>query len=307
MVNLPLLAAVIGVLVFIAIFTIASAMFGRSRNLEQRVRQTDSETASGSRFNFRNLIKGSEHIIKPLGEMIPRSPEEMSRQERRLVTAGFRRKDAPVLFYGVKIALAIFLVIAFAALGKLGSNPILWVLIAILFGAMIPDFWMSRRIKTRKENIQLAIPDALDLTVVCVEAGLGLDQSLMRIGQEIRPIHRDLSDELRLLNLEVSAGKARAQSLRNLANRTEVDDLKALVAVLIQTDRFGTSVAQSLRVFSDSLRVKRRQRAEERAAKTTIKMIPPLVFFIMPAIFVVVLGPAVITIVQSFLPSLGNQ
>lgn len=307
MVNLPLLVAVIGVLVFIGIFTIGNALFGRSRNLEQRVRQTADETPSGSRFSIRNLIKGSEQFIKPLGEMIPRSPEEMSRQERRLVTAGFRRKDAPVLFYGVKIALAIFLVIAFTAGGYLGNNPILWVLIAILFGAMLPDFWMSRRIKSRKENIQLAIPDALDLTVVCVEAGLGLDQSLMRIGQEIRPIHRDLSDELRLLNLEINAGKSRAQSLRNLANRTEVDDLKALVAVLIQTDRFGTSVAQSLRVFSDSLRVKRRQRAEERAAKTTIKMIPPLVFFIMPAIFVVVLGPAVITLVQSFLPSLGNQ
>jgi len=176
-----------------------------------------------------------------------------------------------------------------------------------LLGAMAPDFWMSRRIKKRKENIQLAIPDALDLTVVCVEAGLGLDQSLMRIGSEIRPIHRDLSDELRLLNLEINAGKSRAQSLRNLANRTEVDDLKALVAVLIQTDKFGTSVAQSLRVFSDSLRVKRRQRAEERSAKTTIKMIPPLVFFIMPSIFVVVLGPAIITIVQEFIPGLGNK
>jgi tight adherence protein C len=307
MVNLPLLAAVIGVLVFIAIFTISYALFGRSRTLEQRVRQTSGETPSGSRFSLKKLVKGSEQIFKPLGEMIPRSPEEMSRQERRLVTAGFRRKDAPVLFYGIKIALAIFFVIAFTAGGYLGKNPILWLLIAVLFGAMVPDVWMSRRIKRRKENIQLSIPDALDLTVVCVEAGLGLDQSLMRIGQEIRPIHRDLSDELRLLNLEINAGKSRAQSLRNLANRTEVDDLKALVAVLIQTDRFGTSVAQSLRVFSDSLRVKRRQRAEERAAKTTIKMIPPLVFFIMPAIFVVVLGPAVITIVQSFLPSLGNQ
>lgn len=307
MVNLPLLAAVIGVLVFIAIFMIVYAMFGRSNTLEQRVRQTGDETPTGSRFNLKNLIKGSEQIFKPLGEMIPRSPEEMSRQERRLVTAGFRRKDAAVLFYGVKLSLAIFFLIVFTIAGKIAINPILWILVSILLGAMVPDFWMSRRIRTRKENIQLAIPDALDLTVVCVEAGLGLDQSLMRIGQEIRPIHRDLSDELRLLNLEVSAGKSRAQSLRNLANRTEVDDLKALVAVLIQTDRFGTSVAQSLRVFSDSLRVKRRQRAEERAAKTTIKMIPPLVFFIMPAIFVVVLGPAIITLVQSFLPSLGQQ
>jgi tight adherence protein C len=273
MVNLPILAAVIGVLVFIAVFSIGYAMFGRTRKLEQRVRQTGGGEEPDSRFNIGDLLRGSEHIFKPLGEMIPRSPDEMSRQERRLVTAGFRRKDAPVLFYGVKLALAISLLLGFAVTGYLGENPLLYVVLAVLLGAMAPDFWMSRRIRKRKENIQLAIPDALDLTVVCVEAGLGLDQSLMRIGQEIRPIHRDLSDELRLLNLETNAGKTRAQSLRNLASRTEVDDLKALVAVLIQTDKFGTSVAQSLRVFSDSLRVKRRQR-RRRSAKTTIKMIP---------------------------------
>jgi len=301
-VNLPLLVGVIGALVFIALFSIIYATFGRSRTLEERVQSGEKETQP--RINFRALLTKSEHVFRPLGEMIPRSPEEMSRQERRLVQAGFRRKDAPALAYGVKFAFAIFLLVAFVATGHF---TFVWIVLAVLLGAMLPDIWLSRRIKRRKENIQLAIPDALDLTVVCVEAGLGLDQSLMRIGQEIRPIHRDLSDELRLLNLEVNAGKSRAQSLRNLAGRTDVDDLKSLVAVLIQTDRFGTSVAQSLRVFSDSLRVKRRQRAEERAAKTTIKMIPPLVFFILPAIFVVVLGPAVITIVQELLPSLGGE
>jgi tight adherence protein C len=305
MINLPLLAGVIGALVFIAALSIGYAMLGRSSTLDERVRQAEDQ--GRSRFNFRNLLRRSENILKPLGEMIPRSPEEMSRQERRLVKAGFRRKDAPVLFYGIKVALALLLLLVFGATGYLGNNPLLYSVLAILLGAMLPDIWMGRRIARRKQSNQLAIPDALDLTVVCVEAGLGLDQSLMRIGQEIRSIHRDLSDELRLLNLEVNAGKSRAQSLRNLANRTEVDDLKALVAVLIQTDRFGTSVAQSLRVFSDSLRIKRRQRAEERAAKTTIKMIPPLVFFILPAIFVVVLGPAIITLVQEFLPSLGNR
>ena len=301
-VNLPLLVGVIGALVFIALFSIAYAMFGRSRTLEERVQSREKEKQP--RLNMRDLLTRSEHVFRPLGEIIPRSPEEMSRQERRLVQAGFRRKDAPVLAYGVKLALAILLLASFAAAGRFSF---VYIVLAVLLGAMLPDIWLSRRIKRRKEDIQLAIPDALDLTVVCVEAGLGLDQSLMRIGQEIRPIHRDLSDELRLLNLEVNAGKSRAQSLRNLAGRTDVDDLKALVAVLIQTDRFGTSVAQSLRVFSDSLRVKRRQRAEERAAKTTIKMIPPLVFFILPAIFVVVLGPAVITIVQELLPSLGGE
>lgn len=306
MVNLPILVGVIGALVFLAVMTIGSAVMGRSRTLEERVRTGDEEVP-GPRFNFRNMLKRSEQIIRPLGEIIPRSPDEMSRQERRLVKAGFRRKDAAVLFYGVKLALAILFLVIFTAAGYPTQNVFLHVVVAVLFGAVLPDFWLGRRISKRKENIQLGIPDALDLTVVCVEAGLGLDQSLMRIGQEIRSIHRDLSDELRLLNLEVNAGKSRAQSLRNLANRTEVDDLKALVAVLIQTDRFGTSIAQSLRVFSDSLRVKRRQRAEEKAAKTTIKMIPPLVFFILPAIFVVVLGPAIITLVQEFLPSLGNQ
>ncbi len=301
-VNLPLLVAVIGALVFIAMFSIIYAMFGRSRTLQERVHSGQEEQQP--RLSLRHIAKRSESIFRPLGEWIPRSPEEMSRQERRLVQAGFRRKDAPVLAYGVKVALAILLLVGFAAAGYF---TFVYIVVAVLLGAMLPDLWISRKISKRKENIQLGIPDALDLTVVCVEAGLGLDQSLMRIGQEIRPIHRDLSDELRLLNLEVNAGKTRQQSLRNLAGRADVDDLKALVAVLIQTDRFGTSVAQSLRVFSDSLRVKRRQRAEERAAKTTIKMIPPLVFFILPAIFVVVLGPAVITIVQELLPSLGGE
>jgi len=148
------------------------------------------------------------------------------------------------------------------------------------------------------------LPDMLDLAVVSVEAGLGMDQSLMRISQELSPVYPDLSEELKLYSLEVNAGRKRADAFRNLGNRTGVDDLKAFVAVLIQTDRFGTSVAQSLRVFADNLRVKRRQRAEEHSAKMSIKMIPPLVVFIFPAIFVVILGPAIIAIVRQLLPGL---
>jgi tight adherence protein C len=174
-------------------------------------------------------------------------------------------------------------------------------------GALIPDVWLSRKGRNRKERIQLGIPDVLDLTVVCVEAGLGLDQALMRIGQELRTSHRDLSDELRLYNLEVNAGRNRADALRNLGARTDVDDLKSLTAVLIQTDRFGTSIAQSLRVFSESLRTKRRQRAEERAAKTTVKMVPVLVFFIFPSVFIVVLFPAVLAIIRDLFPAIGGK
>ncbi len=153
----------------------------------------------------------------------------------------------------------------------------------------------------------MALPDMLDLAVVCVEAGLGMDQSLLRIGQELNAMYPDLSEELNLYSLEVNAGRKRADALRNLGTRTDVDDLKSFVAVLIQTDRFGTSVAQSLRVFSETLRTKRRQRAEEHAAKMSIKMLPPLVFFIFPAILIVILGPAVIAIIRILLPGLSGR
>jgi len=147
----------------------------------------------------------------------------------------------------------------------------------------------------------LSLPDCLDLLVVCVEAGLALDQSFMRVTQELRIVHRELCEELDLVNAEIRIGRTRLEALRELGDRTGVDDIKSLVAMLVQTDRFGTSVAQSLRVHSDELRTKRRQRAEEMAAKATVKMIPPLVFFVFPALFVVILGPAVISLYRHFM------
>src|SRR6185295_4971215 len=165
-------------------------------------------------------------------------------------------------------------------------------------GAALPDLWLRSAIVKRKEAIQLALPDAMDLAVIAVEAGLGLDQALMRVGDEIKIAHPELSDELRLRNLEVNMGRSRSDALRNLAERTGVEDLKALIAILIQTDKFGTSVGQALRVFSESLRTKRRQRAEEQAAKLAIKMVIPMVIFIFPGVFIVVLGPAFIAIIR---------
>ena len=154
-------------------------------------------------------------------------------------------------------------------------------------------------IKERHRRIRIGLADALDLTVICVEAGLSLDQALARVGEDLRYAHPDLSDEFYLVNLEMRAGKPRPEALRNLAERTGVDDIRALVGVLIQTDRFGTSVAQALRVHSDALRTERRQRAEEQAAKTTIKMIPALVVFVLPSMFFVTLGPAVIGLLHA--------
>jgi tight adherence protein C len=147
----------------------------------------------------------------------------------------------------------------------------------------------------------------LDLLVICVEAGLGLDQALMKVSQDMRISHRELSEELQLVNMEMRIGKTRIDALRELARRTGLDDIKALVAMLIQTERFGTSIAQSLRVYSDDMRLKRRQRAEEMSAKTSVKMVPPLVFFIFPALMVVILGPAVITLIRQLMPALGGK
>ena len=165
---------------------------------------------------------------------------------------------------------------------------------------------LARKAKKRQKKIQLGLADALDLMVVSVEAGLGLDQAILRVGDELRFAHPDLSDELRLVNIELRAGKARTDALRNLADRTGLDDLVSLTTMLIQTDKFGTSVAQSLRVFSETLRTKRRQRAEEAAAKTGVKMVFPLVLCIFPAIWVVTIGPAAIKFVEVLFPIAQN-
>jgi tight adherence protein C len=242
--------------------------------------------------------------LKRLAEYAPKSPAEMGRLRGKLVTAGYRGTEALPIFIGIRlgVALVFFFVAAMPAVGvgipaALGAGAI---------GYVLPGMALGRVAQRRQHRIRLALPDALDLLVVSVEAGLGLDQAIQRVGDEIAFAHRDLSDELRLVNLELRAGKARSEALHNLAARTGVDDLGSLVAMLIQTDRFGTSVAQSLRVHSDVLRTKRRQRAEEAAAKTGVKMVFPLVFCIFPAIWVVTIGPAAIKIVEVLFP-MGSQ
>ncbi len=173
-------------------------------------------------------------------------------------------------------------------------------------GIVIPELWLFWRISVRQHRLRRALPDALDLLVICVEAGLGLDQAMMRVSQELKVVHRELSDELQLVNLEMRVGKSRIEALRELARRTGLDDIKALVAMLAQTERFGTSISQSLRVHSDDLRTRRRQRAEEMSAKTTVKMVPPLVLFIFPALMVVIIGPAILIIMRQFIHGLGK-
>ena len=232
---------------------------------------------------------------------MPRSPKELGTLRLRLVQAGFRQRENLSIFLAIRVGFALLTFAVFASPVLVRPN-LLFALGALGLGYVLPGMVLARLAKRRQHRIRLALPDALDLLVVSVEAGLGLDQALARVGQELRSAYPDLSHDLRLVNLELLAGTARSEALRNLAERTGVDDLSALVAMLVQTDKFGTSVANSLRIFSDTLRTKRRQRAEEAAAKTGVKMVFPLVVCIFPAIWVVTIGPAAIQFVKVLLP-----
>jgi tight adherence protein C len=239
--------------------------------------------------------------LKRIGSVAPKSPSEMGKLQRKLVHAGYRGNEALAIFFGVRMVAA---VLAFVLLGTplVFRHNISIAMAACGLGYLLPSMVVGRLAKRRQHRIRLGLPDALDLLVVSVEAGLGLDQAIQRVSEELAFAHPDLCEELRLINLELRAGKARSEALQNLSRRTGVEDVTSLVAMLVQTDKFGTSVAQSLRVHADTVRTKRRQRAEEAAAKTGAKMVFPLVFCIFPAILVVTIGPAAIKFVQVLVP-----
>ena len=245
-----------------------------------------------------------QQALDPLSRALPISPENVSKTRQWLIQAGYRDAQHITIYRGLRVlfaALGLGTVVLFAGT----DSP--WLLVGIpAFGYFIPRFMLKRAVQERQRRIRLGLPDALDLTVICVEAGLPLDQAMTRVGEDLQYAHPDLSGEFHLFNLETRAGKPRAEALRNLAARTGVEDIRSLVATLVQTDRFGTSVAQALRVHSDSLRTERRQRAEEQAAKTTVKMIIPLVLFVLPSLIFVTVGPAVIQLFRLLLPMGGG-
>jgi tight adherence protein C len=241
-------------------------------------------------------------LFKRIGEKAPKSPKEMGSLRLRLVQAGYRRDEALTIFFGIRVMFALGLFFLFSTSIVFERPNLLLALGGLGVGYILPGMLLARMAKRRAHRIRLALADALDLLVVSVEAGLGLDQAMTRVGEELAFAYPELSSELKLINLELRAGKPRAEALRNLADRTGVDDLSALVTMLIQPDKFGTSVAQSLRVYSETLRTKRRQRAEEAAAKTGVKMVFPLVPCIFPSIWVVTIGPAAIKFVTVLFP-----
>ncbi len=298
-----LLLIVVFVTVVMAVFAFGAAFVTPSSVLGARLRALGGQQTqvAENKPAFRERI---EQALDPLSKAIPLSPSDVSETRKWLIQAGFRDSVDVNYYFGARMLMAGIGLLSVILLTGL-NNPFLLIGVTFL-GFFLPRFILKRMIRDRQNRIRLALPDALDLTVICVEAGLALDQALMRVGQDLHHAHPDLSDEFHLVNLEMRAGKPRAEALRNLVERTGVDDIRSLVGTLIQTDRFGTSVAQALRVHSDSLRTERRQRAEEQAAKTTIKMVPPLVIFVLPSIIFVTIGPAVISLIRQLGPVSGH-
>jgi tight adherence protein C len=252
---------------------------------------------------FKRMIVG---FFNGMGKLAnPSKSAESPNARLKFLKAGVRVENAAAVFWGLKISLAvvfpaIFVILRFW-LFRLTSYPMTTAfgVGAALLGFYAPDLWLRHKSDKRKEKILEALPDALDLLVVCVEAGMGLDGAINRVAKELKFKYRELSDELSLMNFELRAGKPRQDALRNLATRTGLDEMSSLVTLLIQTDKFGTSIADALRVYSDSYRTQRFQKAEELAAKIPVKLVFPLVLFILPALFVAIVGPAAIRIYQN--------
>jgi tight adherence protein C len=294
-------------LVIFSVYLVLKAMGEKRRIVEKiekegapeplDVAEGDAARPAGAlkRF-FVDLATRLGHISAPKGE------EEITHRKKKLIVAGYRKANAPIVFYGLKILLAVVLPSAvFIALMFLGipvrkMAMLLFLLSMALVGFYAPDMWVRLAIARRQEKITDGFPDALDMMVVCVEAGMGLDQAIKRVSDEMKLNYSVISEEFGQMNMELRAGRSRQDAMRNLAARTDVEDVKSLVTLLIQTDKFGTSIAQALRVHSDAMRTKRRQRAEERAMKLPVKLLFPLILFIFPALFVAVIGPGAIRI-----------
>lgn len=249
-------------------------------------------------------------VIKKLGNFIPQSPKDVTVMQRRLIRAGIRGENSLKMLYGSKVLLGVTLpILAGVALTSASTDPgnkIAAALAAGAIGFFGPNEYVRRRATGRQRAIAHGLPNALDLLVVCVESGLGLDQAILQVSKELDQAHPEISEEFGFVNLELKAGKRRVEALRNLAERTGVEDLKKLVAVLIQADRFGTGVAQSLRAHADFMRIQARQTAEEKAAKLGVKLIFPIFFCILPSLFVVTVGPVVMKIIRELVPMMNN-
>lgn len=254
-------------------------------------------------LDTRNVLEG---VVERFEKVVPRTEAEVGVVQQRLVRAGYREDSALKIFYGAKVITPLTLVLIAWATGLYTFSPIFIIIACLGLGFLAPDFVLGKMISNRQARIKRGLPDVLDMLVICVEAGLSLDQATARTAEELKLAQPELSDEFTVVALEQRAGSARSDAWKHLADRTGVDAVRNLVSMLIQSEQFGTSVAKTLRVHSDTLRTKRVQEIEEKAAKLSVKLLFPLVLFIFPSLFVVVLGPAIILMSESFKSMFGN-
>jgi tight adherence protein C len=296
----------IAVFTFLVIFLLIASggllLFYREAMLQRisavvtpRAKQTKTllNAIQQTRFSLGGMVEHLERVL-------PRSQAEASVVQQRLIRAGNRNDSAVKIFYGAKVLVPLALCVFVLITGIAHSSPFFVYVTALALGFLAPDFWLGRRISARQAQIRRGLPDALDLLVICIEAGLSLDQATARTAEELHLAQPAVSDELGVVVLEQRAGRPRTDAWKHFAERTSVESVRNLVSVLVQSEQFGTSVAKTLRVHSDTLRTQRRQKVEEQAAKTTIKLVFPLVLFIFPSLFLVTLGPAAIIMAESF-------
>ena len=304
-------------LIFICISLIGIAIYlyteqrRERRILVKRIQMSGDGTESEEKSILDEMKRHWLVFFTSLGHLVkPKNDKEISGSRKEFLVAGYRGENASVIFWAAKVLLAVFTAVIFISIRLLVAKPmppLYLTLLTVLFALAsfhLPNLWLRMKIAERKDMIRKGLPDALDLMVVSVVAGNGLDAAINRVADEMELSNKAVSQEFKLLSLELRAGKSRQDGLRNLALRTDLEDVSSLVTLLIQTEKFGTSIAQALRIHSDSMRTRRFQKAEEVAAKLPVKLIFPLILFILPSLFVVILGPAAITIFRTLLPGL---
>lgn len=270
----------------------------------ERLKQLDKDAQQKPADDSETMAKLAERLAKPIHKLAPPSASDARKLQKRLMHAGFRSTQAPVLYRAAQFVSLLsvpgIVAVGLVLLGRPLSDSTLWLFLAVGVGYIVPSSVLDNLVKRRQGRIRYGLSDALDLLVVSIEAGLGLNAALIRVSEEFKEAYPDISEEFELVNLEIRVGRPREEALRNLAERSGVEDLRALCAMLIQADRFGTSIARAIRVFSDSLRTKRRQRAEQAAQKAAVKLLMPLALFLFPTLFIAILGPAFIQLMDNF-------
>jgi tight adherence protein C len=249
------------------------------------------------------VVEIAQRIAQPLNKLVPASATEAKKLQKQLMHAGFRSQEAPMIYRAIQLAsmagFPLLVALACAVIAYPLQKALVYIILAFVAGFFLPRYLLKRITRSRQRDLRWGLADALDLMVISVEAGLGLNAAMMKVSSELMEVHHAIAVEFELANLEIRVGRDRDEALRNLAERTGVDDLRSLVAMLIQTDKFGTSIAKGLRIFSDSLRTKRRQRAEQEAQKAAVKLLFPLACFLFPTLFIAILGPAALNLIDT--------